>query len=71
MELRADPADERGKCALGAPRIHGELLRETVESALDSSRRMANMSLKAADDAAKHRLKISKGVPLSPAFLPW
>jgi hypothetical protein len=28
-------------------------VRETVESALDCSRRMANMSLKAADDAAK------------------
>ena len=34
--------------------VQSDFVRETVESALDSSRRMANMSLKAADDAAKH-----------------
>ena len=33
--------------------VQSDFVRETVESALDSSRRMANMSLKAADDAAK------------------
>jgi hypothetical protein len=33
--------------------VQSDFVRETVESALDSSRRMANMSLKVADDAAK------------------
>jgi phasin family protein len=34
--------------------VQSEFLRETVETAVQSSRRMADMSLKAADDAAKH-----------------
>ena len=34
--------------------VQSDFVRETVESALDSSRRMANMSLKVAEDAAKH-----------------
>jgi hypothetical protein len=34
--------------------IQSDLVRETVESVLESSRRMADMSLKLADDASKH-----------------
>jgi hypothetical protein len=34
--------------------IQSDLVRETVGSVLESSRRMANMSLKLVDDAAKH-----------------
>jgi phasin family protein len=34
--------------------IQSDLVRETVGSVLESSRRMADMSLKLADDAAKH-----------------
>jgi hypothetical protein len=34
--------------------VQSDLARETVGSVLDSSRRMADMSLKLADDAAKH-----------------
>jgi hypothetical protein len=34
--------------------VQSDLVRETVGSVLESSRRMADMSLKLADDAAKH-----------------
>jgi hypothetical protein len=34
--------------------VQSDLMRETVGSVLESSRRMADMSLKLADDAAKH-----------------
>jgi phasin family protein len=37
--------------------VQSELMRDTVETALQSSRRMADMSLKLADDAAKHLTK--------------
>jgi phasin family protein len=33
--------------------VQSDFVRETLESAVESSRRMADMSLKAADDAAK------------------
>jgi phasin family protein len=34
--------------------VQSDLVRETVGSVLESSRRVADMSLKLADDAAKH-----------------
>ena len=38
--------------------VQSDLVRETVGSVLESSRRMADMSLKLADDAAKHMERI-------------
>lgn len=34
--------------------VHTDLVRDTISSALDTSRRMADMSLKVADDAGNH-----------------
>ncbi|WP_316399260.1 phasin family protein [Bradyrhizobium sp. 33ap4] len=34
--------------------VHSDLVRDTIDSALQSSRRMADVSLKVADDAGKH-----------------
>lgn len=34
--------------------VHSDLVRDTIGSALDTSRRMADMSLKVADDAGNH-----------------
>ena len=56
IETSMDRMNELWRCRTpqDVAAVHSELLRETVGTVLESSRRMADMSLRLADDAAKH-----------------
>jgi phasin family protein len=56
MENNIERMNELWRCRTpqDVAAVQSDLARETVGSVLDSSRRMADMSLKLADDAAKH-----------------
>ena len=46
--------------------VQSDMVRETVETALESSRRIADMSLKMADEAGKHIKKVWKRLGVRP-----
>jgi hypothetical protein len=56
MENNMNRINELWRCrtAQDLAAVQSDLVRETMGSVLESSRRVANMSLKVADDAAKH-----------------
>jgi len=56
MEKSMEPMNELWRCRTpqDLAAVQSDLLRETVGSVLQSSRKMADMSLKVADDATKH-----------------
>ena len=56
IESNMDRMNELWRCRTpqDVSAVQSDLVRETVGSVLESSRRMADMSLKLADDAAKH-----------------
>jgi hypothetical protein len=56
MERSMDRINELWRCRTphDFAAVHSELVRDTIGSALDTSRRMADMSLKVADDAGNH-----------------
>jgi len=56
LETSLDRMNEIWRCRTpqDLAAVQTDLVRDTVKSALDSSRRMADMSLKVADDAGKH-----------------
>ena len=56
IESNMDRMNELWRCRTpqDVAAVQSDLLRESVGSVLESSRRMADMSLKLADDAAKH-----------------
>ncbi|MBW5440706.1 phasin family protein [Bradyrhizobium canariense] len=56
MERSMDRMNELWRCRTphDFAAVHTDLVRDTISSALDSSRRIADMSLKVADDAGNH-----------------
>lgn len=56
IERSMDRMNELWRCRtpLDLAAVHSDLVRDTISSALDTSRRMADMSLKVADDAGNH-----------------
>ena len=56
LETSVDRMNELWRCRTPQDMavVQTELVRDTIRSALESSRRMADMSLKVADDAGKH-----------------
>ncbi|MET4121019.1 hypothetical protein ABIB90_007796 [Bradyrhizobium sp. JR4.1] len=56
MELSMDRMNELWRCRTphDLAVVHTDLVRDTISSALDTSRRIADMSLKVADDAGNH-----------------
>ncbi|TYO65034.1 phasin family protein [Bradyrhizobium hipponense] len=56
MERSMDRMNELWRCRTphDLAAVHTDLVRDTISSALDTSRRMADMSLKVADDAGTH-----------------
>ncbi|UPK38958.1 phasin family protein [Bradyrhizobium sp. 186] len=56
IESSMDRMNELWRCRtpLDLAAVHSDLVRDTISSALDTSRRMADMSLKVADDAGNH-----------------
>ncbi|MGY8638166.1 phasin family protein [Bradyrhizobium sp. 14AA] len=56
IERNMDRMNELWRCRTphDLAAVHSDLVRDTISSALDSSRRMADMSLKVADDAGNH-----------------
>ncbi|HSU57491.1 MAG TPA: phasin family protein [Candidatus Dormibacteraeota bacterium] len=55
-ERNMDRINELTRCRTpqDAAAVHTDLVRETISNALEASRRMADMSLKVADDAGQH-----------------
>jgi len=55
-ERNMDRINELTRCRTpqDAAAVHTDLVRETISSALEATRRMADMSVKVADDAGQH-----------------